>query len=115
VVASLLVLCQFAATGSLAVLKSCTEQLQTFKRPTKIHQSRPVLAEELGRGVKEDDDPRPAHLRGHASIMDTVYNATVNFASQSGMDITWRYAFPAANLQEAMVDPHYLEAPFGQY
>jgi hypothetical protein len=115
VVASLLVLAQFAATGSLAVLKSCTEQLQTFKRPTKIHQGRPVRAEELGKGVKEDDDPRPDHLRGRASIMDTVYNATVNFASHSGMDIAWRYAFPAANLQEAMVDHHYLEAPFGQY
>jgi hypothetical protein len=65
-------------------------------------------------GLAEDgqDDPRPLHLRNNAASMDYVKNATVNFACQSGMDVTWQYAFPRANIQVAMKDHDYLARPF---
>jgi hypothetical protein len=117
IVAVLLVLVKFVETGDLEVIRSCTEELQSFKRPTKLHSGRPVRAEELGKTLADDgqDDPRPLHLRDNAASMDYVRNATVNFAALSGMDVAWRYAFPSADIQEAMKDHQYLERPFCQY
>jgi uncharacterized Zn finger protein len=37
IVAVLLVLVKFVETGDLEVIRSCTEELQSFKRPTKLH------------------------------------------------------------------------------
>jgi hypothetical protein len=116
VVAVLLILVKFAETGDLGVIRSCTEELQSFKKPTELHSGRPVRAEELGKGLAQDgeDDPRPVHLRNNAASMDYVRNA-VNFAFHSGMDVAWRYAFPSASLQEAMKDHDYLARPYCQY
>lgn len=76
-----------------------------------------MRAEELGKGLAEDgrDDPRPFHLRNNASSMDYVRNATVNFCSRSGMDVSWRYAFPRADIQTAMKDHDYMAHPYCQY
>jgi hypothetical protein len=43
-VAVLLVLVTFVETGDLDVILSCTESLQTFKRPTKLHSGELVAA-----------------------------------------------------------------------
>lgn len=66
-------------------------------------------------GAKEEDDPRPAKFRNNPSYTDNLFAATVNFTSQSGVDVSWRYAFGKADLQTAMQDHDYLEAPFGRY
>jgi uncharacterized Zn finger protein len=50
IVCVLLVLVKFVATGDLSVVKSCTEQLQTFKKPAKMYSGALVPAEELGPG-----------------------------------------------------------------
>ena len=42
VLGMLLMLAHFFKTGELLVQLSCTEQLQTFKRPSKMHSGAPV-------------------------------------------------------------------------
>lgn len=123
VVAVLKVLISFVSDGILAVSGSCTDQLQTFKRPRKPHTGGPVPAEHLGKktyNVKKDDDPRPMKYRNRPSYNDELYNATVNFAATSGVDVSWRYAFdaeryPRADLHEAQYDHYYLKDPFCKY
>jgi hypothetical protein len=117
VVCACSVLAHFSAVGELTVALSCTDQLQTFKKPTRAHAGSPKRAEEIGKGVKKDDDPRPERFRASRRDMyrAEVYNATINFACHSGVDVSMRYAFPRADLQSAMVDHQYLEKPFGQF
>ena len=62
VVAIPLVLEKFAGSDELNVEKSCTDVLQTFRKPAKIHPGSPVKAEQLGkeilirgRGISEDN------------------------------------------------------------
>jgi hypothetical protein len=45
------VLAHFCATGELKVAGSCTDQLQTFKAPTRAHVGSPRKAEQIGKGV----------------------------------------------------------------
>jgi hypothetical protein len=53
-------LAHFRDTGEFLVAKSCTDELQMFKKPVKLHSGSPKRAEDIGRGVpKKDDDPRP--------------------------------------------------------
>ena len=118
VVAMLLLLVDFVSTGNLAVTGSCTDQLQTFKRPKKPHTGRPVQAEEIGKGVKDDDDPRPLKYRNRPSYNDELYNATINYVANSGVDVSWRYAFPAhknADLKVVQMDHDYLDQPLCTY
>jgi uncharacterized Zn finger protein len=51
IVCVLIVLVEFAAKGDLSVVKSCTEQLQTFKKPGKLYSGAPVPAEKMGPGT----------------------------------------------------------------
>jgi hypothetical protein len=112
IVSVLLVLVDFVVNGDLSVVKSCTEQLQTFKKPGKLYSGAPVAAEKMGPGAKDDDDPRPPRFRNRPSYQDELRNATVNYAAKSGMDVSWRYTFPRADLQQAMRDHDYLEKPY---
>ena len=41
----------------------------------------------------EDYDPRPQKYRNWAGYADHVYNATIKFCAESGMDIPIRHAF----------------------
>ena len=117
IVAVLLLLINFISTGTLAVTGSCTDQLQTFKRPQKPHKGGPVPAHKMGKGLPiEDDDPRPAKYRNVKSYNDDLlYNATVNYAANSGVDVSWRYHFKGAHLNIAQRDHDYLEQPFCSY
>ena len=109
----LLALVKFAQEGILQVKLSCTEELQTFKRPASTHKGSPVRAENLGRGYHDDYDPRPKKFRNldAASKAYFINNATTNFCSQSGLDITWRYTYEKANLGVAELDHDYLAVP----
>lgn len=71
-VSSLQVLALFVSTGELVIDKSCTEKLQSFKKPAKEYNGRPVPAEKLGKGASDLDDPRPGK-----SKMCTEYNDPV--------------------------------------
>ena len=42
-------------------------------------------------------------------------NLVTNFVAYTGKDITARYAFPRADLQEAVLDHNYLDVPFTEY
>ena len=116
VTASLITISKFATTDVPLLLSgSCTDTLQTFKRPTKAHQGLPVPAEQLGKGVKDDDDPRPKKFRNRPSFMDELRMKTVNFVYHSDIDTSWRYTFPKANMKLAMRDHYYLDSPFCYY
>ena len=123
IVAVLLVLVQFAKDGILQVNLSCTDQLQTFKRPARAHQGSPVRAEDLGKARKgssdrddlgtglSDRDPRPKKYRQWSGYDDHLYNATINFCAQSGLDLTQKYAYKKADLAAAEVHHDYLAEP----
>lgn len=114
--ATLIVLATFVKDGELRVVKSCTETLQTFQKPTKLHQGSPIKAENIGKGLSLDDsDPRPKCFRNRPCYQDDVRNLTVNFALRSGLDVAMRYTFPKANLSSAILDHDYLSLPFTQY
>jgi uncharacterized Zn finger protein len=52
----------FKRTGELRVQESCTEKLQSFKKPSQVHKKNAVLARELGKGDRSED-PRPQHFQ----------------------------------------------------
>ena len=123
VVAIGIMLVNFIKTGELKVKLTCTEQLQTFKRPSTINKSSPLEAEKLGKGKGSkffgegslDYDPRPEKFRNDPTFMDRVRNATVNFCAESNLDITLRYAFPRASLKGPALDHHYEKEPMTHY
>ena len=115
-VASLCVMKNFKATGTLNIEQSCTETLQGFRRPSQQYKGRPVPAEHIGKGIKEDEgDPRPVEFRNRPAYQSDVFNATVNFCNVSGQDVSMRYAFGKANIQQAMLDHDYLNFRFARY
>ena len=120
IVAILLVLVKFAEEGTLQVQLSCTETLQTFKRPAKSHQGSPVQAENLGKQYDWDHDPRPKKYQKWTGdmVMDHIYNATTNFCAESGLDIGFRHAMPVTgdrnrkgDLAAVELDHDYLKYP----
>jgi len=115
--ATILVLSDFVQKGDLKVVKSCTQTLQTFQKPTKLHCGSPIKAENLGKRPFEgqDEDPRPKHLRNRPSFIDEVRSKTVNFVYQAGLDLAMRYTFPKANLSTAVSDHDYLKRPYTEY
>lgn len=110
IVGVLLMLARFVATGSLNVQLTCTETLQSFKKPSKVHGGPPMRAEELGRGAK-DYDPRPPEFRNMEGYAAIVRNATINFCSNTGLDITQRYAYEKANVLLAVREHDYMKDP----
>ena len=50
---------------------------------------------------RDDDDPRPQKYRNRPSYKDELYTSTVNFVANSGIDVSWKYAFPGADLYNA--------------
>ena len=126
VIAILLIVEKLKTSGELLITGSCTDQLQSFKKPRVPHTGGPVAAEKLGHGVKEeDDDPRPLEFRGRPSYNDELYNGTVNYCAATGKDVSWRYWQPPvpisesysylADLREAQIDHHYFKKPFCMY
>ena len=115
--ASLLVLEKFAATGVLNISKSCTETLQSFNTPKKIHKGGAMTIEKIcgQKSDEEDDDPRPKHLRKNPNVMSHLQNLTTSFALRSGIDVSWRYLFPKASLVAASHDHDYLKDKFPVY
>ena len=111
VVAVLLMLVKFVEEDTLLVQLSCTEQLQTFKRPARLHEGSPVRAEKLGKGGT-DYDPRPLKYRNMEGYSDMVNNATINFCARSNLNISMRYGIEKADLAIAQLDHDYLETPF---
>ena len=114
IVAVLLMLVKFVEEGKLLVRQSCTETLQTFKRPTRAHDGSPKRAEKIGR-QSIDHDPRPKEFRNMPGYADFVFNATTNFCARTSLDLTMRYAYPRADLEAAVYDHYYLSIPFTQH
>ena len=117
IVAVLLSLVKFAQEGQLQVKLTCTETLQTFKRPARSHQGSPVRAESLPfrKGTEYDweDDPRPKKYRNWC-MEDHMYSATTNFCFESGLDLSLRYAYPQeykVDLAAAELHHDYLKEP----
>uniref|UniRef100_T1JBV9 SAP domain-containing protein n=1 Tax=Strigamia maritima TaxID=126957 RepID=T1JBV9_STRMM len=60
-------------------------------------------------------DPRPEKYRNLPGTNDHFRNLTINFCNKSGMDMSFRYLFPKADLQTALLDHDYLTKPFVEY
>lgn len=105
------VLSHFAKSGSLNVQLTCTEQIQQFKKPNKVYKGSPVKANDLGLHLTNDEDPRPSKFRGWEGYQSHVQNTTINFCSQTGLDISMRYAIPQANMRMLNNDHDYLSQP----
>jgi hypothetical protein len=71
IVSMLLILVHFVAGGDLSVVKSCTEQLQTFKKPGKMYNGAPVPAESLGPGKMATQNTCATYI--HISISPYGY------------------------------------------
>ena len=117
IVAILIVIADFKQTGKISISKSCTETLQCFHKPKKLHTGSPQKAEQLCNKLNEetDDDPRPKHMRMRPSYSGEVMMKTINFSFFSGLDIAFRYNGEKANLQAAAQDHDYLERDFRSY
>lgn len=115
VISSMMVLEKFVESGELSVEPSCTEQLQQFHKPKKAHKGKPVLAETMGRGLTDKDDPRPMSFRNRAGYNDFVRSKVISHCQHTGQDIAQRYAYKKANIQEATIDHHYFKVPFTEY
>ena len=116
IVAVLLNLSKFAEDGELLVQLSCTEQLQTFKKPRRAHDGSPVRAEKLGKGA-EEYDPRPRKYRNMAGYKDFVFNTVTNFCSNTSFDMSMRYGMPTnrkVNMGDIDHDHDYLEMSVSQ-
>ena len=107
ILGTLLVLAHFFKTGELKVQLSCTEQLQTFKRPSKVHVGPPVKVQNLGKGAK-DYDPRPERFRNMPNYPDLVRNETINYCANSNKDITMKYAYSGSSKKDIVHDHHYV-------
>ena len=123
VVAQLFILATFNQSGVLSIAGSCTDTLQTFKRPSTAHTGAPVRAEDIRPGASDDDDPRPLKYRNRPAFTDELYMATINYTARSNKDISWRYAIHVTStqtpnrpdLESAQLDHDYLKDPFCQY
>ena len=82
------------------------EEAQDFHKRTSVL----VFA-----GASEDDDPRPLQYRNRPAFTQELFMATVNYTAQSNADISWRYAFPRADLESAQLDHDYCKLSYCQY
>ena len=61
-------------------------------------------------------DPRHPRHQGNQGLQDRLFQATVNAANATKIDLGWKYSFGhSANLQEAATDHSYLKEPFTAY
>ena len=77
--------------------QACTDVLQNFHRPTAKHASSPVKAASFGKGVKDENDPRPAKFKTRsflAGYQDMVNMRTVNYCWRTGIIIFLKILFP---------------------
>ncbi|CAC5380159.1 unnamed protein product [Mytilus coruscus] len=119
VAAVMMMLMHFIQTGDLQVEKCCTENLQTFHKPKAFYNGSPVKTQSIPSKRKHLDsildDPRPAKFHNLKGYNDHVRNSLINFCSTTSMDISLRYIYPKADLQNAVHDHDYLERPFAEY
>ena len=64
IIAALMSVSDFSVNKNLTIQQCCTSELQKFHHPKKMHSGSPVRADQMGRGLaEEDDDPRPKKFR----------------------------------------------------
>ena len=63
----------------------------------------------------DDDDPRPIWLRNRPQFNDEVKMKVINFSYYSGLDISFKYLIPKADLNSAAQDHFYLDRDFRTY
>ncbi len=105
--AVLLIILHLKEEGELKTAQSCTEVLQSFHCPAKRHVSSPIKASALGRGITDEDDPRPDEYKNNPGYQDMVNMLTVNYCWSTGRDVSWRYKFGKCNIQQAAQDHDY--------
>ena len=115
VVGVLLMVSEFVKTGQLKVELTCTEKIQTFKKPAQVHSAAPVEAEKLGRGAPVRD-PRPPEFRNMPGYNDLVRNEIINFCANSNLDLSMRYVYDERADLACLVQQHdYLKEPISHY
>ena len=92
----------------------CTDVLQSFHRPHRLHTGSPVKASKL-KLTKEtltlNCDPRPQKYRKLASYPDYVKNLALNCAASTGDKMPLLQTLKPANMYAVEHDHHYLAKP----
>lgn len=118
VTAALMVLSKFSTSGVLDIAKSCTERLQGFQKPTKIHQGSPCRSHNINSGRQPIDlDPRPLQYRTapHGSFHNFFRAHHIGYAAILPFSLSQKFAYEKADLQMASHDHNYLSRPFLEY
>lgn len=73
------------------------------------------IAEEYGRNMEANDDPRPDKYKNMHGYQDHVRREVLGYCTSKGAAITLRYLFEGADLFAAQKDHDYLALPFVEY
>lgn len=119
IAALMIVLAHFSQTGILHIENTCTDTLQQFSRPRKLHTDSPVKIETFKKPRNSTSsilcDIRPSQFRKRPGYRDFVRNSVINYVSATHDDVTIRYLYSKADLQAASHDHDYLEVPYLEY
>ncbi|CAM1154303.1 Uncharacterised protein r2_g4267 [Pycnogonum litorale] len=113
IAAVVMVIMKFKVEGILQVPGSCTDVIQQFHKPKKLHTSSPMKATDML--LAKIEDPRAKEDRNKAGYNDYVRSVTINYCSYSNKDIVLRYLYPEADLQTAAADHDYFNKPWTEY
>ncbi|XP_074643803.1 uncharacterized protein LOC141915295 isoform X2 [Tubulanus polymorphus] len=102
------------------ILKSCTENLQTFHKPKSVYTGSPVKAGDLplSKSKKREvsmEDPRPVKYRKSAGYEDYVRGIVLNYCSVSSLDLPIKYKYKKADIKTAAIDHDYLKKTLLEY
>ena len=99
-------LLDFSKTRSVKREVTCTDVLQTFKRPKNVHTGSPVKACDTVKGTPAICDPRPPQNYNDPAHPDYVRNLTINYMFSPKVPSMQTIA--PANMRAADLDHDYL-------
>ena len=91
---------------------TCTEQLQSFHRPSQLHKGSPVKSADLEIGTSDNlvFDPIPIEFQeSNETVRCRVRNATISLAARTGIKMPMLHTIPPANVFGAVHDHDYLK------
>ena len=96
----------FSKTRSVKREVTCTDVLQTFKRPKNVHTGSPVKACDIAKGTPAIFDPRPPQYHNDPAYPGYVRNLTINYIFCPKVPFMQTKA--PANMRAADLDHDYL-------
>lgn len=104
----LLAISEFVSNKIILIKKSCTEELQSFKKPRQSHGGAPMKIAELGdQSALFLHDPRPIQFRKRPAYNDEVRSNIINFCATSSANLAMLSAYSSANECAAQAEHDY--------